>query len=576
MSGKFKIWSTYVKYPINHITSLVIDELLIELFQKGFGAQAYADDLAIFVRGKAAVTVVEVMQSALDLIIKWCDGKGLGINPIKTEVVLFTRRRNIGRLPRLTLMGHTLQLSNKVKFLGVVLDKKLLWGEHVNACVRKALFAFFVIRRTFSSTWGVKTKYVRWLYTSVVRPILTYGCVVWWQRTKLRTVQNELNKFQRLVCVGATGAFRTTPTASLQVLLYLPPLHTFIFQQAAASYSRLKITGAWNGPPMVDLGNLLSMPQDRIIAQVRPDDCFSVTLPSRNDWETNVPIPPSNHNVIIYTDGSLMEGNAGAGVFCEEPKIELAIPLGSYTSIFQAEVYAIMCALYECAMLPYGALIYICSDSMAAIMALASSNVRSGIVNACRKVYSTVTKHRSIQLMWVPGHSAIFGNEEADRLAKAASATLPMGPEPILPIGPATLQLHLRNSLRESFKDEWRSVQGLEHSKQTIRDPCEKYGLHLLEVGRKTTRIVIALLTGHGPFRSHLAKIGLTADRICRRCGLEEETAEHILCHCAALWKERLNCLGNAFLDLPSVRDINLGSVSEFVQKTRLWTLNDY
>ncbi len=40
-------------------------------------------------------------------------------------------------------------------------------------------------------------------------------------------------------------------------------------------------------------------------------------------------------------DGSLMDGSAGAGIFCESPELKISIPLGQYTSVFQAETYAI-------------------------------------------------------------------------------------------------------------------------------------------------------------------------------------------------------------------------------------------
>jgi hypothetical protein len=35
----------------------------------------------------------------------------------------------------------------------------------------------------------------------------------------------ELNKPQILVCLAITGAMRTTPTASTEILMGLPPLH---------------------------------------------------------------------------------------------------------------------------------------------------------------------------------------------------------------------------------------------------------------------------------------------------------------------------------------------------------------
>jgi hypothetical protein len=65
---------------------------------------------------------------------------------------------------------------------------------------------------------------VCWIYTVVVRPIVTYAATVWWPRIKYGTSRAELSKLQRMACLGITGAM-TAPIAAIEVLLGLPPLH---------------------------------------------------------------------------------------------------------------------------------------------------------------------------------------------------------------------------------------------------------------------------------------------------------------------------------------------------------------
>jgi hypothetical protein len=64
---------------------------------------------------------------------------------------------------------------------------------------------------------------VYWIYTPVVRPIVTYGVTIWWPKVKLKASQVELNRLQRMACLGITGDMRTAPTAAMEVLLGLPP-----------------------------------------------------------------------------------------------------------------------------------------------------------------------------------------------------------------------------------------------------------------------------------------------------------------------------------------------------------------
>jgi hypothetical protein len=81
---------------------------------------------------------------------------------------------------------------------------------------------------------------VYWIYTAVVRPIVTYAATIWWPRVKLKTGQTELSKLQRMACLGITGAMRTTPTAAMEVLIGFPPLHLQVEAESKIGYYRLR------------------------------------------------------------------------------------------------------------------------------------------------------------------------------------------------------------------------------------------------------------------------------------------------------------------------------------------------
>ena len=69
--------------------------------------------------------------------------------------------------------------------LGVLLDEKLTFGEHVDAAVRKANRALGVLMRSFQTGKGGKSlrcinvKAVLAAYCANVRSILEYASVVW-------------------------------------------------------------------------------------------------------------------------------------------------------------------------------------------------------------------------------------------------------------------------------------------------------------------------------------------------------------------------------------------------------------
>jgi len=71
-------------------------------------------------------------------------------------------------------------------------------------------------------------KVVHWLYTAVIRPMFCYAAVLWWTRTTLSTVGNQLEHLQRLACLYITGAMHTTPTAALEIIIGIVPLTVYV------------------------------------------------------------------------------------------------------------------------------------------------------------------------------------------------------------------------------------------------------------------------------------------------------------------------------------------------------------
>ena len=76
--------------------------------------------------------------------------------------------------------------------------------------------------------------------------MLCYEAIVWWPRVRLRSVASQLEHVQRLACLCVTGAMRTTPTAAMEVILYIPPLNLFIEEDAWRTALRLQAVGLWH------------------------------------------------------------------------------------------------------------------------------------------------------------------------------------------------------------------------------------------------------------------------------------------------------------------------------------------
>jgi hypothetical protein len=132
----------------------------------------YAGDIENLIKGNFPHTVSEILQTALGLVQRRCDRNGLSINPSKTVVIYFTKKRVLKGLKKPTIFGKKMQLFTEVKYLGLKADKGLTWGAQLDKVTNRAYRAFWICKGTFGKTRGLKPWVVQWVYTIVVRPII--------------------------------------------------------------------------------------------------------------------------------------------------------------------------------------------------------------------------------------------------------------------------------------------------------------------------------------------------------------------------------------------------------------------
>ncbi|KAJ8936359.1 hypothetical protein NQ318_007126 [Aromia moschata] len=147
------------------------------------------------------------------------------------------------------------------------------------------------------------------------------------------------------------------------------------------------------------------------------------------------------------------------GVYGKTTRTKLCFALGSYASVFQAEIYAILaCGMEILKTAPKRRTIQICTDSQAALMAIESSKVKSRLVLDCKKILNDLASCNRVILTWVPGHSGVPGNEEADRLARLGSIGYPIGPEPILGVPYSMGVSTMKELLNKEFEKSWQEA----------------------------------------------------------------------------------------------------------------------
>jgi ribonuclease HI len=257
-----------------------------------------------------------------------------------------------------------------------------------------------------------------------------------------KTTKIQLGRIQRIACLVITGAMKSTPTAAMEVLLDLTPLDLLIMAETRMALYRLHILKQPAFPKSVaglltiwkNVGDpILDMRSDYTIPVYHYSKIFNVII-YWDYWRNKDPLFPEDAR-IWFTDGSRANSGTGSGIFGLRQHRSFSFPLGKVARVSQTEIYAILqCACENIRRAYKNKRILILSDTQAALKALSSPNVTSGLVAECLDALSALASLNEVTLTWVPGHCGILGNEEADKLARQVSAMPLLGPEPALGI----------------------------------------------------------------------------------------------------------------------------------------------
>ena len=155
------------------------------------------------IAGKSSNVIISQMKRAIHSAKNYFHKWKIKINDTKTDAVIFPYNKSPKRNPTSTLSigNDTLPIKRVIKYLGVILDSKLLYKDHIHMVCDKALRCgralFPLLNR--KSKLNYKNKLL--LYKSCILPILTYGCQIYGKcaKTHLKRLQVIQNKMLKII-----------------------------------------------------------------------------------------------------------------------------------------------------------------------------------------------------------------------------------------------------------------------------------------------------------------------------------------------------------------------------------------
>jgi len=215
-------------------------------------------------------------------------------------------------------------------------------------------------------------------------------------------------------------------------------------------------------------------------------------------------------SIVAYTDGSLLETKAGAGIYIygNGLSIKLAALVGEQCEVFDAELSAMHLALMRITKeISYTSKrtrqIWLFSDSQAAIQCLQHNRPGAGHQMATA-IHQTISKlydmyHIHTQINWVPGHTDVEGNKIADSLAKAGSQ---LQQRTATPTSLAWLHRQIKANRLDQWEEQWKTARKGASYKG---EPQLKLDNAIIPLRKFDSSTIVQLRTGHGYFNSYLA-----------------------------------------------------------------------
>lgn len=183
----------------------------------------FADDLSISISCSSIVECADKINATLLGLMNWSNKTGFKFSTSKTKAIHFSRKRKLTILPIILLYGQPIIFVETHRYLGLILDKKLTWKNHLKKLKVDASRALGILKTLSCTKWGSDRETLIRIFKSLILSKLDYGCIVY--SSSNNGLLKSLDPVQNTAIRLSLGAFRSSPVTSLQCEASVMPLN---------------------------------------------------------------------------------------------------------------------------------------------------------------------------------------------------------------------------------------------------------------------------------------------------------------------------------------------------------------
>ena len=257
----------------------VLSPALFTLYTADCRSNSDANLLIKFADDTSLTGLVEQDEAAyrgsVQQLVEWCDSNFLALNNSKTKELVedFRVAPTDTETEPITIKGQSVEMVSAYRYLGIVIDNKLSWTPHTDACYKKAQKKMYLLRKL--QFFKVEQAITQLFYQAMIQNAIFFNLVCFFGNT----MKGDIGRLEKI-----------TRTAG-RILRADPPCPSDIFHRAALR----KLAGI-----QADT----SHPHNGVVQSCAPARNSSHRLRSLKSWTTPrlnsfIPVAIRLHNVAL-------------------------------------------------------------------------------------------------------------------------------------------------------------------------------------------------------------------------------------------------------------------------------------
>jgi hypothetical protein len=147
-------------------------------------------------------------------------------------MILPRRKRKERKEVEIYLNSRPLTQVHSLKYLGIILDTKPTFKDHINYITDKCSRLIFALSKSAKLNWGLGHGALKTIYTGAILPILQYGAPIWISALSKASYKTKLIRVQRLMNIRIARSYRSVSNEALCIITDLIPIYIKIEENA--------------------------------------------------------------------------------------------------------------------------------------------------------------------------------------------------------------------------------------------------------------------------------------------------------------------------------------------------------